>query len=127
MNNTQHTLQAAGTVVSATGSLGELDMPAHKGVRYHVKVTAKSGTNPTLDLKAQTYDSGSGDWVDITGASLAQITNTISTKLLIYPGVAESANLKVSDTPGRRVRLLATIGGTATPTFTLSLSAERLI
>jgi hypothetical protein len=69
---------------------------------------ARSGTNPTLDVKVQESDTGTGDWTDV-GASgtFAQMTNV---------GFQERT---VRNTK-RFLRVVRVLGGT-TPSFTLAV------
>ena len=92
------------------------------GVHLTLDITAASGTTPTLDVKVQRFDALSGKWVDLTSGAFAQKTATGTSDLTIYPGIAETANLSVSDVLGATWRAVATIGGT-TPSFTFSLGA----
>jgi len=101
----------------------DVDMPFGKGVRVYLVTTAEAGTS-TLDLKVQSYNAASGTFVDIPGASLAQMSATGTGTLTIYPGIAETANVSVSDAVGRRIRIVVTLGGTS---FTGSIGVDVLI
>ncbi len=73
-----------------------------------LRVSAKSGTNPTLNVKIQ--DSPDGEnWFDIASGAFTEATNTGAFRL----GLAGPF--------GDYVRGHATIGGTDTPTFTYEL------
>jgi len=72
------------------------------------RVTAKAGTNPTLDIKFQGSHDGT-NFADL-GDTFTQITNT-GTYLK-----------KLAANFGKYVRAVCTIGGTETPTFTFSLN-----
>lgn len=97
-----------------------------RGIRLWQKVSAASGTTPTLDTKIQTQDPESGDGVDLVGAAFAQLTTTSAAlDLVVYPGIAETNNRSVSDVLPVRWRVVATIGGT-TPSFTLTIGGEYL-
>ena len=97
-----------------------------KGVRVFVDVTAASGTNETLNIKVQNKDPVSEKYFDMPGAAFVEFTATGQQELVIYPGVGETANVSVSDILNRVWRLVYTIGGTDTPTFTFSVGAEYL-
>jgi len=107
---------------AATANGGDMENRTGKGVRLFLDITAASGTTPTLDVKIQGKDAISGSYYDIAGAAFAQQTTTGTADLTIYPGVAETANVSVSDIIPRDWRAVATIGGT-TPSFTFSLGA----
>lgn len=98
----------------------------HKGVRLIVDITALSGTSPTLDVKLQGKDPASGDYYDVPGVAFSQLNNTGMTTLLVYPGVAETANESVSDCLPDVWRISTTIGGSATPTVTYSVGASLI-
>ena len=94
-----------------------------RGARFTLDITAASGTSPTLDVKMQMKDTLSGKYVDIASAVFAQKTTTGTDELILYPGVAETANESVSDILPRVYRAVATIAGT-TPSFTFTLTAN---
>lgn len=96
------------------------------GVHLVLDVTAASGTTPTLDVKIQRFDAVSGKWVDLPGGAFAQKTATGTDDLVIYPGVAETANRSVSDVISQVWRAVATIGGTG-PSFTFSLGGSYIL
>jgi hypothetical protein len=110
---------------TATVNGSDVNNWRHRGVRLWLDITVVSGTTPTLDVKVQSKDHISGKYVDIPSAAFVQKTATGSDDLLVYPGVAETANRSVSDVLPKTFRVVATIGGT-TPSFTFSLSGELL-
>lgn len=97
-----------------------------RGVRLTLDVTAASGTSPTLTVKLQAKDAVSGKYVDIAGAAFTAKTAAGTDELVVYPGIAETANETVSDVIPDAWRAVATIGGT-TPSFTFSLGASYII
>jgi hypothetical protein len=120
-------IAAASAAVTATGNNGSIAVPDRAvGVHLVLDITAVSGTNPTLDVKLQRYDPASAKWVDLTSAAWAQKTGTGTSDLTVYPGIAETANLSVSDVMTEELRIVWTIGGTATPTFTFSIGGTWL-
>lgn len=98
-----------------------------KGVRLYLDITANSGTAETLDIKLQMKDTLTGNYHDMTGAAFAQKTATGTDELVIYPSIGETANKAVSDVLTRTWRLVYTLGGSATPTFTFQVNAEYLL
>lgn len=111
--------------VSRTASLNvdfAFDTTKYRGMILVFDCSARSGTNPTLDIKLQFKDPISGNFVDMTGASFAQKTATGTDTLTVYPTLAETANRRVSGFPAPDMRLVTAIGGTATPTFNYSVS-----
>lgn len=124
-------LVKASAAVTATENSGEISVPKDmgiKGVALLVDVTANAGTAETLDITIDRFDHASSKWLAIVGAALAQITTTAGQiDLVIYPGIAETANRTVSDHIGQRWRVVSTIGGSAGQSFTYSLGATYLV
>jgi hypothetical protein len=79
-------------------------------IALFVKVTAITGTTPTLDVKIQESPDGT-DWYDVPSFATAQFTTTGS----------ESVRLTVGTKLAEKVRVVWTIGGTASPTATFSV------
>ena len=120
----------ASAAKTATFNSGEITVPADqgiKGVAIFVDVTANAGTAETLNITVDRWDTASGKWLAIVGAALAEILATIQTDLVIYPGIAETANRTVSDSIGERWRIVSTIGGSAGQSFTYSIGATYLV
>lgn len=97
-----------------------------RGVRLHLDITDVAGTLPTLNVKVQAKDPISNVYFDIGGAGFPEKTATGSDDLVIYPGVAETANEAVSDVLPRTWRAVATIGGSSV-SFTFSLAASYVL
>ena len=121
-----HSNELLGSVAYGSGATnsGTFQRPAWaRGGIFMVDATAVSGTSPTLDTKLQARIpigefGGTDDWIDYPGAAFAQITAASTQILTIYPGVAETANVSVSDVVPHEFRVVNTVGGTATPTVT---------
>lgn len=122
-------LYPAGTVFPSGATNGPLRTNAfYQGCRVYLKVTAVTGTNPTLNVKLQEYDSASGDYKDITGAAFPQQTGTGSLlTLTIHPQLTASAGVIVKDIMPAGWRTVATVGGTVSPTFTCSIGFSYMI
>lgn len=97
-----HEIHASGAETATTQSAG-LCLESYQEALIYLKVTAATGTTPTLDVKVQTSHDGS-DWYDM-GSSFTQIT-----------AAATPAVLKITNF-GPFIRLVYTIGGTD-PSFT---------
>lgn len=123
--NTADGLFASAARTASANSADQTNRYA-RGVRLLLNISASSGTNEVLDVKVQTKDSVSGLYFDIPGAAFAQKTGTGASTLTIYPGIAETANETVSDVLPLNWRVVTTIGGTDTPTFTFSLGASLI-
>jgi hypothetical protein len=108
------------SVRSATGTSGMLsgEYGAYSDIIAQLNVTAKSGTNPTLDVKIQhSVDNGKNwedliDWTQVvSGTSLP--SNEYVTVSRWHP-----------TTPlyfGNKLQIVWTIGGTDTPTWAFSV------
>jgi hypothetical protein len=96
-----------------------------RGVTLYLDITASAGTTEVLDIKVQGKGPISGKYFDIPGAAFAQKTGTGTDVLTIYPGIAETANVSVSDVLPLTWKVLATVGsGSADGTFTFSIGAS---
>jgi len=93
---------------TATATSDPFDVPDAEVLVCWLSVTASSGSSPTLDVKFQDTPNGTL-WFDIAGASFTQVTGSTSSQIV-------SATRKF----GRKIRAVATIGGT-TPSFTFSV------
>lgn len=117
---------AASAARTTTGNSDALTKPAGaRGVYLMLNITAASGTTPTLDVTVERYDHVSNSWIAIPGAALAQKTTTGADDLIIYPGIAETANRSVSDALLEELRVVWTIAGT-TPSFTFTIGGQWL-
>lgn len=100
-------LHASGAETTDTNS-GKTETGDKRTAALILDVTAVSGTNPTLDVTVQTSKDGVNNWY--TAGTFAQKT-----------GVAAERKTFVLD---RFVRVSWAITGTATPTFTFSITGE---
>ena len=92
-----------------------------KGVDLFCDTT--SSTAGTLTVKIQKLDPASGNWYDLTSASSGSIADPADVILTVYPGIAETANVSVSDHLGHTWRVHATV---ATAAVTFSVGAVYL-
>ncbi len=96
-----------------------------RGVTLYLDITASGGTTETLDIKVQGKDPVSGKYFDIAGAAFAQQLATGVAVLTIYPGIAETSDISVSDVLPLTWKVVATVGSCAADgTFTFSLGAS---
>lgn len=96
---------------TATGNAAQTkNFEKYTKLRTELRVTAASGTTPTLDVKLQDTMDGT-NYNDITGGAFAQKTTT----------GAEVIN--VTSLFANQLRVLYTIGGT-TPSFTFTVIAH---
>jgi hypothetical protein len=113
---------ASAARAEATYNSPDLGANGKRGIVVTVDITAETGT-ATLDVKVQRKDRLSGKYTDIPGAAIAQMSAVGVAELVIYPGIAEAANLAVSSVISEDFRLVATVGGTTvTLTFTVGIA-----
>lgn len=98
----------------------DLTNKSHRGVAVVVDITAESGTH-ALVVKIQGKCELSGKYYDILAS--ASLTDTGTTVLRVYPGIAASANVAASDLLPRTWRVALDHTKTASSTMTLSVSA----
>ena len=111
---------------SSENSDDQVSPDGARGVRLYLDISARSGTSPTLDVKVQAKDSLSGLYVDISGGAFAQKNATGTDDLIINPSVAAVSNRRVGDHIPRDWRMVGTIGGSSTPTFTYTVLCQYL-
>lgn len=85
------------SVISAPGSAADVVVLVH--------VTAVSGTSPTVAVTVEQSADGNGSWTAVTGGAVATISAAGS-------GIANAAVTQPY------LRVVATVGGSATPTVT---------
>lgn len=79
-----------------------------RGIILYLDVDSITGAAPTLDVKLQAK-SPNGDYVDVPGAAFAQVSAAGTAALVVYPGVAETANVSVSDVLPRVFRVVTDV------------------
>ena len=121
----QVTLHAS-AAKTATFNGADFTNEGRRGIKLFLDITVKAGTSPTLNIKLQAKDALSAKYFDLPGAAFAEKTTVTTAQLIVYPGVAETANESVSDVLPTTYRFVATIGGSAGQSFTFSLGAELL-
>ena len=82
-----------------------------------------SSTTGTVTVKVQKKDPAGGAWFDLTSGTGAAINDPANEILTIYPGIAETANVSVSDHLGLTWRVHVTV---ATAAVTFSVGAVYL-
>ena len=87
-----------------------------KGVDIFIDTTT-SGSG-TVTVKLQKKDPAGGAWYDIAGATGTAINDPANEMFTVYPGIAETANVSVSDHLGFTWRVIATVA-TASVTFSV--------
>lgn len=119
-------------IIFASAARNETDDPAGLGAGIYVSDefhnfnargidlfvdTTTSGAGG-LAVKLQKKDPASGNWYDIAGATTSTINDPADVLLTVYPGIAETANVSVSDHLGLTWRVHATVT-TASVTFSV--------
>lgn len=111
------------TAASASGNGADQDNSWFSGVQLLVKITAISGTTPTITFIVEGKDPASGDYYAIlTSAALNAVASTL---LTIYPGATVAANTAVSSPLPKTWRVRYTIAGT-TPSVTCTVGANLI-
>ena len=120
-------LLALAARTDTTTNSPDQDSKGSRGVHISLDINTVSGTTPTLNVKVQRKDPISSNYVDLPGGAFGERTAAHADAtfgLTIYPGIAETSDVSVSDVLGDDWRVVATIGGTSTPTFAFSVAAE---
>lgn len=94
------------------------------GISVVIDVT-DVGAAGTVTVKLQGFDALSGKWFDVPGAATAAIAATGTSTLLVIPGTAETANVRVSELVPTLYQLVATVAGNAVA-FSASAKLVRL-
>jgi hypothetical protein len=93
-----------------------------KGAIFYFDVSAVAGGAPSLVFKIQGKNPATGVWSDVPGAITAPLLAIGSKSLMIYPGIAEVANSKVSAILPSAYRIGYTMAGATSMTFSVSVS-----
>ena len=88
-----------------------------KALLIHFKITAVSGTSPTIVPKLQWSPDGGTVWLDVPGAAFATLSAVSDNVMQVGPEVIAAANAAVNFPLPRNLRMYYTIGGT-TPSIT---------
>lgn len=96
-----------------------------RGIILYLDIDSVAGTAPTVNVKLQAK-SPNGDYIDVPGVSFAQKTAAGTDSLVLYPGVAATANRSVSGILPRMFRVKTTLGGSASPNWDGSVTAHLL-
>ena len=119
-------------IIFASAERNQTDDPAGLGAGIYVSdemhnfsargvdlfVDTTSTTAGTVTVKIQKKDPNSGTWHDLTSATTGSIADPADAILTVYPGIAETANVSISDHLGLIWRVHATVG-TAAVTFSV--------
>lgn len=104
-------------VLPAAGRRRRLRLSGYRYVEIWVRTTAKTGTNPTLDIAVQRKFPGKGaDFVSIANKNVTQLVSGTA-----LPDV-QVITLTEADLVNVDTYLLFTVGGTLSPSWTLSVS-----
>lgn len=103
---------------TATGDGTGVDLRALDGDLALIldSAAAGAGTNPTLDVTVEHSDESAANFTQIGTTAFAQVTSTASRQILVIS----------KDEAKRYVRVKYTIGGTASPSFTFSVTGVGL-
>ena len=84
-----------------------------KALLIHFKVSAITGTSPTITPKLQWSPDNGTTWLDVPGAVFPTISAVSDNVLLVGPEVIAAANAAVNFPLPRTLRMHYTIGGTS--------------
>lgn len=110
--------EVSNTVHSASSNTGDFVTDECRGFLYILKVTAVTGTLPTLDIQWK-YRDVLSNYFDIPGAALTQSSGIVEKSLLVYPGAKPIKNRRVNWPMTQAIQRFLTIGGTGGPSFTV--------
>tara|TARA_B100000029_G_scaffold20789_3_gene21042 strand:- start:6817 stop:7173 length:357 start_codon:yes stop_codon:yes gene_type:complete len=109
VNTTERTLYSA-QVISASGTASaSIESGRFNEATIYIKVTDKSGTSPTIDFDVETSPDNS-DWHK--DSDVTQINDPTTT---YYAPV-----VKVTECMGKYIRLNPTVGGSGSPSMTVT-------
>ena len=114
---------AARTTAAGAVNSSAIKSAGRRGVIMRVNVTVDPDT-AAITVKLEGKDPVSGTWADIPGMTTASIADVGHTVVTMYPGIAESANVSVSDVLPAEVRVNS--NPTAGTTLTYAVSLEFL-
>lgn len=95
---------------TGTATSSDMLMDGYRGLVVYVTVNSVSTDDVTVKVQRKSPTSAT-DYEDLAGGTTAAISSTGLTTLAIYPGIAETANVSVSDIIGAVFRIVATVSG----------------
>ena len=99
---------------TSTATSSASDLKEYEGEAKAILMSsAGSGTSPTLNVKFQHCDTSGGSYEDVTGASFTQVTGSADS--------FETISFK-TDEVKRYAKVVGTIAGTETPTFSYGVA-----
>ena len=101
---------------TTTGAAVDVHLLKGKGKIVLNCGAATAGSSPTCTVKVTHCATSGGTYTDVTGLAFAQVTSTASVQQLYCD----------FDSLHPFVKIVATVGGTSTPTFQLGVVAESL-
>lgn len=114
---TSTTLLSARQITSTTtGAAVDVMLLKGKGKVVLNCGAASAGTNPTVTVKLTHCTTSGGTYSDVSGMAFTAVTDTASCQQKYIDW----------DSVHRYIKVVATVGGTSTPTFQLSVVAESL-
>lgn len=123
------TLEPFGILSSAARTTdtdsSQLQLTTQRGIRLFIDITAISGTGPSLTVKVQVKNPLSNGWVDLQDATTAALNAVGLTTMSVYPGMNQSANVRISTAMSSDFRVRCTIGGVGT-SVTFSVHGVKL-
>lgn len=105
---------------SGTSNGGVFQNAQFYAAQFVLNVTAVSGTNPTLGVQMEVQDPTSGSFSQVPGTTFITRTATGITLFDIGPGLKNLVGRAKNGYLPSRFRFVYTVGGTASPTFTVN-------
>lgn len=122
-SNENGVIFASASRTAAAYTSAEHVNPGAKGIRLFITNDGGAGTS-TATVKIQVKDPVGNTWTDLTGATTAALGVVTGSIITIYPDIAVTANVAVSQHLGYVWRAVLTIGAV---TGVSSVGAEYLI
>lgn len=109
---------------SGSHTSAAVSIAGNLGGRFYLVASAVTGTAPSVYITVQSLDEGSDTFIDVPSAVSKTLAAAGSTTLSVYPGIAETTNISVSDVLGEVIRVVASVAGSPSDTVTFSVGAE---
>lgn len=111
---------AARTTAGGPYNSAAIKPEGRRGCILNVNVTLDPDT-VSIVVKLQALDPENSVWTDIPDAATPAIAAVGHTRVTLYPGIAETANISISDILPTQIRAVATHTGGTTMTYSVNL------
>lgn len=114
----------AGAAGAGTYTSADQKNLTHRGLNLYINITALTGTGPTVTVIIEGKDPVSGQYFTLLSSTALSAIGF--TRLIVYPGIAVTANFSDNDALPGTWRVRVVVGGTG-PAATGTISASLLI